>query len=224
MADFLYLDLETIPTQRDDFRARIAEKVCAPGNIKKPESIAAWEAEQKPGAVLEAVAKTSFDGAYGHICCIGYAIDDQEPQALRIEGDVSAEKDMLAEFAARVSHKNEMVWAPTVVGHNVASFDLRFLWQRAIVLGVRLPGWMPRDAKPWGNEVFDTMTKFAGAQGKISLDNLALALGLQGKSEIDGSMVASMWAEGRYDEISRYCLDDVRLTREIHKRMREAGL
>lgn len=224
MADYLYLDIETIPTQRDEFRARIAETVSAPGNISKPESIEKWNSEKRPQAVDDAVAKTSFDGAYGHVCCIGYAVGDDEPKAVRIGDDVSAEADMLAEFAARISQKNGLAWAPVIVGHNVVNFDIRFLWQRAIVLGVRLPAWFPRDPKPWGGDVFDTMTAFAGRRGTISLDNLALALGLRGKSFIDGSMVAGMWANGQHDEIAAYCRSDVALTRDIHKRMQEAGL
>ena len=106
-----------------------------------------------------------------------------------------------------------------IVGHFVAGFDLRFLTQRAIVLGVRLPDWWPRDPKPWSNEVFDTMVAWAGAKGTISLDALCFSLGLEGKGDVDGSMVAQMWADGKHDEVSAYCRDDVARVRRVHQKM-----
>lgn len=226
MSNYLYLDIETIPTQRDDVRDKIASGVTPPGNITKAESIAAWEADKKPGAVLEAVAKTSFDGAFGHVCCIGWAINDGTPVSTSVLNE-GLETDCLQVFADTISDRFEddfRTRVPIIVGHNVTGFDLRFLWQRAIVLGVRLPRWWPKDPKPWGNEVFDTMTAFAGARGSISLDNLCLALGIKGKGSVDGSMVAGMWERGEHGAIAQYCRSDVDLVRQVHKRMQEAGL
>lgn len=221
---YLYLDIETIPTQSADARRRIADKIAPPSNYRKEETIAAWAAEQKPAAVMEAVAKTSFDGAYGHVCCIGWALDGAEPQTQSID-TVDDEIDILCAFADAISKDvRGMSHAPTIVGHNVVNFDIRFLWQRAIVLRVKMPSWFPRDPKPWGGEVFDTMTAFAGQRGTISLDNLALALGLPGKDGVDGSMVAGMWERGEIDRIAQYCIADVSRVREIHKRMKVAGL
>ena len=65
---FCYIDIETIPTQSAETRARIADTVKPPATMKKAETIAAWEAEQKPVAVEEAISKTGLKGAYGHIC------------------------------------------------------------------------------------------------------------------------------------------------------------
>jgi hypothetical protein len=110
----------------------------------------------------------------------------------------------------------------TIVGHNVIAFDIRFIWQRAIVLGVRVPSWFPRDPAPWSGVVFDTMTAFAGARGTIGMDRLSRALGFPGKGDVDGSMVAGMWAAGKYEEIAAYCRSDIERTREIHRRMQIA--
>lgn len=217
---FLYLDIETIPSQSPDVHARIAETVTCPGNISKPETVKAWETDKKPGLVKEAIAKTSFDGALGHICCIGWAWNDDAVLIFPVV-TVEDEREALASFTRALIEQadSENFYSPVIVGHCVASFDIRFLWQRAIVLGVRMPAWFPRDPKPWGNEVFDTMTAFAGAKNTISADRLARALGLQGKDEVDGSMVAQMWAEGRHGEIAEYCRSDVEMVRSIHRRM-----
>lgn len=57
-----------------------------------------------------------------------------------------------------------------------------------------------------------------GATPRPSLDGLATALGLQGKSG-QGSQVASWWAEGDLDSIAAYCRDDIRLTYQVFLRL-----
>lgn len=216
----IYLDIETIPSQSPAVHARIVETITPPGNISKAETIAAWEAEKKPALVAEAIAKTSFDGSVGHVCCIGWAIDDENVQ-ITYADSVGKEASTLASFVDRVERAvvGRRAFTPTIIGHNVINFDIRFLWQRAIVLGVRMPHWFPRDPKPWGNDVFDTMTAFAGQRGTIGMDRLCQALGMSGKGEIDGSMVAGLWASGQFETIAEYCEADIERTREIYRRM-----
>lgn len=218
----LYLDIETIPSQSPEVHAAIAAGISPPGNISKAETIAQWEAEKKPAAVKEAIAKTALDGSVGHICCLGHAWDHQAAMSHCI-ATTATERGFLEDFfevaAARIGNSFEPI---TIVGHNVIAFDIRFIWQRAIVLGVRVPGWFPRDPKPWNGEVFDTMTAFAGSRGTIGMDRLCRALGMEGKGDVDGSMIGSMWASGKYEEIAAYCKADVERTREIHKRMQVA--
>jgi hypothetical protein len=218
MTNFLYLDIETIPTTDAEKIAEIAASISCPGNISKPESIAAWEAEKKPKLVEEAVAKTSFSGAYGKVCCIGWAWDDFEARST-IGAD---ECEVIQSAFDCISSNLARVPIVTVVGHYVANFDLRFLMQRAIVLGVQLPAWFPRDPKPWSREVFDTMAAWAGAKDSISLDNLCKVLGIPGKDGVDGSMVAGMWQRGEYDAIASYCRDDVERVRNVHRKMQVA--
>lgn len=215
----LYLDIETIPAQSQDVRDRIAQSVKPPAVMKKAETIEAWERDQKPEAVKEAISRTALNGAYGHICCIGWAIDDEEAQTVSIH-HADDEIDILVNFFDLVSkegRKTRLLMQP--VGHNVINFDLRFIWQRSIALGVRAPVWLPRDPKPWGGEAFDTMTAWAGARDTISMDNLCAALGLPGKGDIDGSMIGQMFDEGRFEEIAEYCRADVERTRAIHRKM-----
>lgn len=217
----IYLDIETIPSQSPAVHDAVAKMITVPGNISKAETIAAWEAEKKPALVKEAVAKTSFDGAYGHICCIGWAIDDEPAQTIWME-DVRDEKPILSGFLASLEALVPQYTHPTIIGHNVIGFDIRFFWQRAIILGVPMPTWFPRDPKPWSGDVFDTMTAFAGARGTIGMDRLCGAMGFDGKGEIDGSMIADLWAGGQYETITRYCAADVERTRQIHHRMQIA--
>lgn len=220
--NYLYLDIETIPAQSPEAHAAIAETVKPPAQMKKAETIAAWEASDKAQAVQDAIAKTSLDGTYGHICCIGFAVNDDKPDCRYLAGTYSpgSEAEALREFFAKADEVGTGNPYPVcIVGHNVIGFDLRFIWQRAIILGVRVPNWFPRDPKPWSHEAFDTMLAFAGQRGTIGMDRLCRVLGIEGKTDIDGSMVASLWEAGRADDIARYCMDDVERTRAIHRRM-----
>lgn len=217
----IYLDLETIPVADPAIIAEIEAGVKAPGNIKKAETIEAWERDEKPGAVLEAVKKTALDGTYGRICCIGFAVDDDAADVRY--GD---EAETITAFfawlteAARISDYTERQSA-IFIGHNILSFDLRFLWQRCVVNGIRPPAFIPFNAKPWDGKVFDTMTAWNPAREKsISLDKLCRALGVpSSKGDLDGSKVAEYWHAGRHQEVADYCMADVEAVRQCHKRM-----
>lgn len=220
--NYLYLDIETIPAQSPEAHAVIAETVKPPAQMKKAETIAAWEANDKAQAVQDAIAKTSLDGTYGHICCIGFAVNHDKPDCRYLADAYSPafEAEVLREFFAKADEVGSGNPYPVcVVGHNVIGFDLRFIWQRAIILGVRVPRWFPRDPKPWSSEAFDTMLAFAGQRNTIGMDRLCRVLGIEGKTDIDGSMVSSLWEAGRSDDIARYCMDDVERARAIHRRM-----
>lgn len=212
------IDIETIPDQSPDAIAAALAEVKAPGNIKKPESIDAWLAENGEAAAREAVAKTSFDPARGHICTIAWAIDDHDAMVVHAE-TVEQERDILeAFFAAFVPHHRYQM-----VGHYISGFDLRFILCRAVVLGVTIPREIPRDPKPWDKSLFDTMTAWSGARGSISMDNLAKALSIEGKGDFDGSMVAEAWANGEHQRIADYCVSDVEITRAIFRRFEAVG-
>lgn len=239
----LYLDTETIPAQRPDVleEIRAVEKIALdaalaaikpPGNYKKQETIDAWNAEEAPklaqalrdqfdSTVEAAYRKTGLDGAFGQICVIGWALDDDEPQVLMSADD---EKHLLREFgrALKSIPPNEL-HATMIVGHNCANFDIRFMAQRAIVHGIRPHPVIARAAraKPWEDQIlFDTMVQWAGVGGKISLDKLCRALGVPSpKGEIDGSKVWDYVKAGRIAEVAEYCKRDVEATRAVHRRM-----
>lgn len=218
MEHTLFLDIETIPAQSPEAFEKYKAEVKAPGNLKKPESIEAWLKENRESAALEKMSKTSFDPAEGHICTIGWAIGDDDPVAAHATS-VDQEREVIeALFGAMTAFHRY-----TFVGHNVASFDLRFIICRAIVLGIKIPNSIPRDPKPWDSTVFDTMTAWAGARGTISMDRLCEALGLPGKDGFDGSMVAAAWANGEHEKIAEYCKADVSKTREIWRRFESVG-
>ena len=214
------LDIETIPSQCPEYRAKVRETIKPPASYKKPESIAEWMAENADAAVDEAIAKTSFDPALGHICSIAWAVGDGEVQNVKVTR-LDQEAPALAVFFAALPQMGMCRF----IGHYITGFDLRFIMCRAIVLGVKVPTLWPRDPKPWDQAVFDTMTAWAGARGTISLDKLCEALGIESpKGALDGSQIAQAWADGRFDEIAAYNRADVEAVRQVFRKFEAVGL
>ena len=227
----IYLDIETCPAQDPAVKADFLASVKAPGQYKKPESIAEWMKENAEAEADSAWRKTSFDGALGHICVIGLAFDDGHPVALHSPEWLKDEAFILESFFtqidARIAQQPNV--RPVFVGHNVIDFDLRFIFQRAVMLGVRPSRHVPFSAKPWDDGVFDTMVRWAGTKDRVKLDKLAKAMGLQLKGseigeEIDGSKVWDFVRDGRIADVAKYCCGDIERTRGIHKRMTFAQL
>lgn len=215
------LDIETCPSQSPELKAEFLANVKAPTQFKKPESIAEWMKENAEAEAEAAWRKTSFDGAFGHVCVIGLALDDNPPIAIYSDNWHADEAKVLRtafEWINGACSAQPNV-RPTFVGHNLVEFDLRFLFQRAVVLGVKPSRFIPFSAKPWDDSVFDTMARWAGVKDRVKLDKLAKAFGLDGKDDIDGSMVWDYVRDGRIAEIAEYCKHDVDLARAIYRRM-----
>lgn len=214
------LDIETCPCQNPAVREEIRANIKAPAQYKKPESIAQWLEENAEAETEAAWRKTSFDGAHGHIAVIGMAFDDEEPIALYSE-DWHADEDEILRQAFQLidwrlqERPNER---PRFVGHNLVGFDLRFIFQRCVVLGVKPSRHIPFAAKPWDDMVYDTMLRW-NARDFCGLDKICKALGLGGKGEIDGSQVWNYVRDGRIAEVAEYCRKDVQMTRALYKRM-----
>lgn len=243
----LFLDIESIPSQRPDVIAgiRATEQAALdaalaairpPGTYKKAESIDEWMATEAPkvAAALRAdfdakvdatYRKTGLDGAFGQVFAVGFALGDGLAKAFAVADlTVSEEAALLAEFYGwleQVVHPREHLQT-CVVGHNVANFDLRFLLQRSIVHGIRPHTVIGRAAaaKPWEQErVYDTMVQWSGVGQRASLDKLCRALGLPGKDGFDGSMVWDAVKAGDFAKVAEYCKQDVIKVRDIYKRM-----
>jgi len=221
----VFVDIETLPDQREGAREAIAAEISPPANYSKPETIAKWVETAKPLLVEERYRATALDAAKGQIFCIGVIA----PGCVGVFGsDIETEGDMLTDFFAQLDADLTMPgrpMKPLFIGHNILGFDLPFIWRRAVINRVRPPTWFPGPAslKPWGDTVDDTMLMWAGQRGTISLDNLCRALGIETKEEtgdITGATVWDAFQAERYEDICAYCMADVERTRECWKRMR----
>lgn len=212
----LVIDIETIGTSDESVIAEIAKGITPPKNYSKAETIAAWEENEKPALVADAVAKTSFDGGLGRIICIGYSPNDNDVYCTPVTDN---EQELLLELFGTIERN-----APVekIIGHNI-TWDLRFLYQRCVFHTLKPPPLLHRvmHAKPWDSEIGDTMLMWNPERDKkISLDKLCRILGVcSSKGELDGSKIGQAYKDGRLDEIAQYCKGDVEATRECYRRL-----
>jgi len=211
----LFFDIETIPAGQDSYET--LTKLWDKKREKNPDYLDSFD---------DFVAKTSFDGAFGRVVCIGYAVNNEPP---RIISHPDNEKKILQDFWHVAGQCQQFI------GHNIIDFDLRFLIQRSIVLGVK-PSWtrfQEFGKKPWEMEkylsfarynnipMFDTMMEWSNwGNQRVGLEHIALALGIPTpKDGIDGSQVFNFYQAGKLDEICDYCKRDVDTTRAVYNRM-----
>lgn len=148
------------------------------------------------GTLEKYVESTGFDGAFGRVICIAYAINDEPTRVICNDGN---EKKTLEDFwfiAGQID---------LFVGHNIMEFDLKFLLQRSMILGVK-PTWnrfqeLREEAVGHGEildfaryknlPIFDTMQEWSSwGSPKVGLEHIALAMGIPTPKEgIDGSEV-----------------------------------
>jgi len=218
----IYLDIETKPTSRTDIRERLTAGVKPPGNYKSPEAIAKWWAENGEAQKIEAIGQTALNGLWGEICCIGWAIGSGP-----IETTVGVtERDVLNAWVTEFFSSVQTTLEPgsmakwdercTWIGHNVQDFDLRFLWQRMIVRGLSVDFRLPLDRYPRGPWLYDTMKEWAGYGKYVKQTDLELAFGLTRNDPLGSGAEVAI---ANIDNIRAHCSEDVRLLREIHKRM-----
>ena len=218
----MFIDIETIPCQRPGILDEIRADIQPPGNITKPESIAKWMEENAAAKTDELYRKTGLDGALGEIVCVGFAVHDDTVGSITRHISES-EGDLLQNFFDTVNKTYRHI-SIKFVGHNVINFDLRFIFQRAVILGVKPSFDLPHDTRYNGPNVYDTMLAWAGWGNRISLKKLCEALGIPVKTGgIDGSQVWDYVQQGKYLEIADYCREDVEAVRTIYRRLTFAG-
>lgn len=222
----LYFDIETIPADESSHEAlrylynRKIEKKMKEKGVNQDDAIAEF------GTFEKFVDGTGFDGSFGRVLCIAYAVNNEETRVICNDGN---EKKTLEDFWF-VAKQIDLF-----VGHNIMEFDLKFLLQRSIMLGVK-PTWtrfMEPGKKPWDMikhldfarykslPIFDTMHEWSNwGNPKVGLEHLALAMGIPTPKEgIDGSEVWNFYKAGKVKEICDYCMRDVETTRAVYKRI-----
>ncbi len=208
----LFLDIETIPApeeKRDALRT-LLEKKLEKKRVRQEETGEEVTALFTEEDFEQFVLGTSFDGAFGRIVCIGHALNAEPVDAFA--GD---ERMILEDFWKKAERVQRFV------GHNIIDFDMRFIYQRSIILGVR-PSQDLSFARYRSTPMYDTMKEWSKwGQGMIGLETLAVALDIPSPKDggIDGSQVFSFYQAGKVAEIVEYCKRDVETTRAVYERM-----
>lgn len=234
----LFIDVETVPSQHPDALAEVRASLRPPGTLKKAESIAAWWANDADAAAEEAHRKQGLDGGtMGEIISIACVTEDGE-QWVRCRCAGESEAELLAQFFAQVESWTRAEAERMTLGHPAAwpidchfavahnaSFDLGYLWRRAIVHRVPVPRWLPDPSARAGKEYGCTMLSWAGWGGRVSLDALCRALGIASPKDdgMDGSKVYDAWKAGQTEAIAEYNLRDAKTTAEVWHRLQGRG-
>ncbi len=173
--------------------------------------------------------KTSLDGNFGRLLCIGFTREFSDGRKLehgcfgwndRTQSFDAGEAVLLTEFWEMMRGFNR--FKDTIVGHNIIDFDLPFILKRSIINGVR-PTVDFCFARYQRQPIFDTMREWDCWSFKnwTSLDKLAVVLALPSpkNGEITGANLYEAYLEGRHREIYEYCMRDVKTTRNVYRRM-----
>ena len=208
----LTFDIETLPTKDKQVIERIAPTIRPPGNIKKKESIDAWMAENYELELKERIHETGMKGAYGSVACIAFAANEK----------IHSTTFDLDETQCIKSFYECIEDYETFCGHNIVGFDLKFLKQRSMILGIKPPKNILKamNAKPWDDCIKDIMLMWDPDKNKMtSLDLMCWLFGVKHDQDgIDGSMVAETWPVDPQKVID-YCISDVKATQEIYYKM-----
>jgi DNA polymerase elongation subunit (family B) len=235
----LTVDIETIPganppelevIRPEDY---IAKEGTHPKNLKDVEKIKAWyikkgidlaikQQEDQAKAVdkqIEGHSKQSFNSLEGQIVCIGYKIESLLPGIAPISGVVidSDEQKVMQGFSdilTKLIESNAKYTPILWIGHNLAKFDIPYIFHKAIKYNCKLKNYLPKSNKDY----FDTMKQWAPTDYNrlTSLKKIAKFLGID-QSGTDGSMVWDMWKDGKLEDIAKYCAEDVEITNQVYK-------
>jgi len=125
------------------------------------------------------------------------------------DGRYASEHKVLDDFCHFVGTRT-----PHIVTYNGRGFDLPVLVNRCLKYGVPFRAYYAeRDYRyrfsDLGHiDLAEVLTDY-GAARRPKLDVLAQLVGMPGKMDVDGSMVETLYEQGRIDDIRTYCLHDV---------------
>lgn len=213
------LDIETVQAPRAEW-ARLAglesPLVDSCDAAISSDLFAYGDAQERVRKEDELYERSSFDGTYSRIVCIGLLVfsDSMTPQGA-VSWYGADEAGMLRQFWQRLAELRPSLF----ITHNGLGFDLPFIKKRSVIHQVR-PSIDINLAKFRTEPVYDTMAVWSNwdTRGWVKLDILARALNVETKSG-SGKQVAEMWAHRQCKDIAEYCLQDTYVTYACYERM-----
>jgi predicted PolB exonuclease-like 3'-5' exonuclease len=211
------------------------------------ETVPDTDLRRAPSTVAQAVAKwaergdsdeskvMSLSPLFGRVVSVAIgegeaALDDQEITTLIVppngrEDDefppnmrAMSEPDLLRAFWALAED------ADLVVTYNGRGFDVPFLVMRSLIHGI--PARVDLLSRPFDLrphlDLYNVLTQGNRRLGPTSLDVVCWALGFRSpKGEMDGSMVAPVYAQGDIETIATYNAGDVAATTAVYQHVRD---
>lgn len=201
----IIVDIETV--SRDEMPPLDSIKV--PGNISKPDTILKYQQEHQE----ESWRKQALNSLEGRIICIGFCTLDSKITTICTDD----EWELMTLFGRAVSdlmgiYNEPLVWT----GWNSNTFDLVWLWRKALQYNLPLRKYIPKDNRQL---TCDLMRVFAADfKDYVSLAACAKFLGIEHEGG-DGSEIHTLWQAGDYLGIQSHCARDLETTRAIFNRI-----
>jgi predicted PolB exonuclease-like 3'-5' exonuclease len=202
----IVLDIETIGQPADEIPERALEYLFQGLERDSPDPA---ELEMRREELL---SRLGLDPTTGRIVCIG--VIDSETSFERTFSHED-EKELLSSFWQWLESARPSLFV-TFSGRR---FDVPYLNIRSAIHGIEPAFVIPLDRSAH----FDVREAFEGddRRRRGNLDYFCAVFGLPSpKLEMDGSRVAQAYAEGRIEDIERYCLGDCRATLALFRRLR----
>lgn len=215
----IILDIET--TAAENAAQFIAEPK-PPGSMKKAETIAAWEREEKPGLIAKALEEAALSPLTGRVLAIGVLNDKLGgPAGPVLLHEYATERELLAAFwELYKSTKYPDEAAPQWVTFNGEGFDWPFLWKRSLINGLRPPRVF--NARGYMLDHFIDLRRVwqcGDRQAHGSLDVIARLCGLAGKSG-HGAEFGRLYADpATRPQALAYLAHDLQMTKQLAERM-----
>ena len=202
----IVFDIETIPQDETKLLA-LAPEFTAAANLKDPEKIAASIAKKR----ADYLADAALNWKSAEVVLIG-AGDDTGIQSFT----AGTEKELVGNFLTLLG--DALADGVAAGGHNVKSFDLPMLINRARVHGLKVPAtilsfWKGRPQ--WAENIFDTLEllSFGKSFDGNGVDDVARVFGLPAKLGHGGDF-PMLWRADRDGAIA-YNRRDVEIEIEI---------
>lgn len=205
MNNAIVLDIETLPAPAEVL-AKLTLVFEPPSNYKDPAKIA--EALKAKAEAWQ--ADSALHAERGQVAIVGWMHGNRIDQLSLIQSS-----DLqLMEGAWTV------LQGATIIGFNILRFDLPFMIRRSMILGVTVPPeFLDLRRAERDGLVIDLMVRWqcGDNQERVSLDTLAKAFGLEGKSG-SGADFPALWASDR-EAALKYNRHDLELTQQLAKKM-----
>lgn len=218
---YTVFDLESAPLPRERLEQLIPEIKAHPA-CKSPESISKSIAER----TADFYEKAALSALFGRIVVIGTLTPHGEPRFIQGE-----EKAILEEFWGLVAEQGQadMRWAYWSGCGAPGGFDLRYVIQRSMILGVRIPSFV-RNGRFFTERIVDLAAVFLlhDPTAYLSLSNAAKVMGLivpgsgltvkSKHDEVTGANFHQFYLTDPHKALG-YLVNDLKLTAAIASRV-----
>jgi hypothetical protein len=202
----IVLDIETVGQSPEEIPERALEYLLRGLERDAPDP---QELERRRE---ELFSRLGLDPTTGRIVCIGVLDSVSSFERTFSERD---EKELLLSFWDWLSGARPSLF----VSFNGRRFDVPYLHIRSAIHGIEPAFAIPLDPSAH----FDVREALEGddRRRRGSLDYFCAVFGISSpKLLMDGSLVGQAHAEGRIEDIERYCLADCRATLALYRRLR----